>query len=450
MHGKGVQHVSNLLHHVERPADLFFLQELGDAKHVPLGSSRTDTDTIAGREYQTVIANPLLSHRCSAILVALDCEFVCKHVHVHEFGVVVSGTMHDSNWVLASLHFPHQQRADAPEVWERGVSSLLGLLSGLSWQTNILIGHDLNQNLHASVDEFIGMMHYREFVFQTSLTPSPPLGNTWIARGSASPIDFFLHQVRGAEITFHKREDYRIALPSDHNAVGFVATYRDKTTRQARKRPPRTLCGKWLVSGEALWGELQHQPEWDDDALCAAFRAPGVSSRPPTLRYRDTEEIKDLIKARTRSKDEWQRAALMQEIHQRRTEAKADHKQRLLEEARSGNCRAIAHMRASASGGKTEGSYVQRCGGAQQASADLFSFYETKYQAIEAPPSQQQVQALTTRHEQQPSPDVTVEEIFKAMKGARNGVSSGLDGTTYEGFRHLLVQGQMQPHSAVL
>ena len=177
LHGKGVQHVSSLLHHVERPADLFFLRELGDAKHVPLGSSRTDTDTIAGREYQTIIANPLLSHRCSAILVALDCEFVCKHVHVHEFGVVVNGTMHDSNWVFASLHFPHQQRADAPEVWERGVSSLLGLLSGLPWQTNILIGHDLNQNLHASVDEFIGMMHYREFVFQTSLTPSPPLGN---------------------------------------------------------------------------------------------------------------------------------------------------------------------------------------------------------------------------------------------------------------------------------
>ncbi|CAE7039354.1 HET-E1, partial [Symbiodinium sp. KB8] len=346
-------------------------KELGDANHVPLGSSRTDTDSIAGREYQAIVANPLLSHRCSAIL-----------------------------------------------VWERGVSSLLGLLSGLPWQTNILIGHDLNQNLHASVDEFVGMMHYREFIFQTSLTPSPPLGNTWIARGSASPIDFFLHQVRGAEMTFHKREDYRMALPSDHNAVGIVVTYRDKTARRTRKRPPRTLCGKWVVSGEALWGELQEQPEWDDAALCRAFRAPGVSSRPPSLRYRDPEEIRDLIKARTLSKDEWHRAALMQEIHQRRIEAKATHKQHLLEEVRNGNCRAIAHIRASASGGKTEGSYIQRCGGAQQASTDLFSFYEKKYQAMEAPPSPEQIQALATRHESLPTPDVTVEEIFRAMKGA--------------------------------
>ena len=395
---------------------------------------------VAGREYQVVVANPPLSHRCSAFLIALDCEFVCKHVHVHEFGVVVTGTMHDMNWVFACLHFPHQQRPDAPEVWERGISSLLNLLSGCSWQTNILIGHDLNQNLHASVDEFVGMLHYREFVFQTSLNASPDLGDTWVARGSSSPIDFYLHQIRGAETSFHKREDYRIALPSDHNAVGIEVVFRDKTVRHRRKRPPRTLCGKWQVACEPLLEHLKEQDVWDDSTLCRAFRAPGVSSQPPTLRYRDPEEVRELIRSRSQSRDEWQRAALMQEIHQRRTEAKAAHKQMLLDEARSGNCRAIAHMRASANGGKTEGSYIQRCGGVERASEDLFLFYEKKFLAHEGPPTVEQLQALQDLHSAQPSADVTTEEIFRAMRGARNGVSAGLDGTTYEGFRHLLLQ----------
>ncbi|CAE7276591.1 pol [Symbiodinium sp. CCMP2456] len=50
----------------------------------------------------------------------------------------------------------------------------------------------------------------------------------------------------------------------------------------------------------------------------------------------------------------------MQEIHQQRLEARAAHKEHLLTEARNGNCRAIAHIRASAMGGQSEGSYIQR------------------------------------------------------------------------------------------
>ena len=431
--------MSNLLHGLERPPDILCLQELGDVRNLGEGSSKVDTEIVAGREYQLFIANPALSHRCSAILVALDLEFVHKHVHVHEFGIILHGTMHDTPWLIMSLHFPHQQRRDAPETWERGVSHMMSHLTDTAWELNVIIGHDLNQDLHSTHDEFVGMLHYREMLFQTGLQTSPPLGSTWVARGSESPIDFILYQIRGAEVSFSKREDLRLALPSDHNAICMNILFRGRRTHP-RRRPPRTLCGKWHVATDQLLQELQHVDTWSDSTLAQAFRAPGVSSRPPSLRYADTPDIKELIRRRKCSQDSWQRAALMQEIHQQRVEAKALHQQHLLQEARAGNCRAIAHMRASAAGGHTEGSYIQRCGGVENATKQLFRFYDDKYSTSEAPISADHWEALSRRHSGSTVVPVTKEEILKALKGVRTGVSAGMDGVTYEGVIYLLNQ----------
>ena len=441
LHGKGTQHVSNLLHGLERPPDILCLQELGDVRNLGEGCSKVDTEIVAGREYQLFIANPSLSHRCTAILVALDLEFVHKHVHVHEFGIILHGTMHDTPWLLMSLHFPHQQRRDAPETWERGISHLMFHLTGVAWDMNVILGHDLNQDLHAVHDEFVGMLHYREMLFQTGLQTSPPLGSTWVARGSESPIDFIAYQIRGAEVSFTKREDLRVALPSDHNAVCMKVRFRSRRILP-RKRPPRTLCGKWQVVPDKLLQELQGLSSWDDTVLAQAFRAEGVSSRPPSLRYVDLPHIRDLIRRRKCSQDTWQRAAFMQEIHQQRVEAKAHHKQNLLHEARAGNCRAIAHMRASAAGAQTEGSYIQRCGGLERATTQLFQFYDDKYSTHEAPVSEHHWDSLAERHSGASVAPVTKEEVLKALKGARNGVSAGMDGVTYEGVTHLLNQDQ--------
>ena len=317
--------MSTLLHGLETPPDIFFFQELGDIRGLPETSSRTDTEVVAGKEYQIFVANPMLSHRCAAVLVSLDSEFTQPHAHVHEFGVIVTGMMHGVPWVLASLHFPHQQRGDALDTWEKGTSSLLEHLSGLAWNTNILIGHDLNQDVHAEVDEFGGMMHYRELVFQTGLHVSPALGSTWIARGSESAIDFFLYQLRGGEVSFQLREDLRVALPSDHNALQLRCTFRHKNCQVRTLRPRRTLCGKWVVDGAKLWNETKDHDEWSDALIAEAFRRPDVSHRPAPLRYVDPPSIKELIARRKSSQDPWTRAALMQEIHQLRIEAKAKH-----------------------------------------------------------------------------------------------------------------------------
>ncbi|CAE7736195.1 pol [Symbiodinium necroappetens] len=202
-----------------------------------------------------------------------------------------------------------------------------------------------------------------------------------------------------------------------------------------------TLCGKWVVDGSKLWNETKDHAEWSDALIAEAFRRPDVSHRPAPLRYVDPPHIKELIARRKSSQDPWTRAALMQEIHQLRIEAKAQHKEELLRSARSGDCRAIAHMRSSAAGGQSEGSYVQRAGGKDQAATQLFSFYQSKYSAPpELCPPPCQVQTLADRSRDLTVASVTLEEIQQALQGARHGVSAGLDGVTYEGIQHLLQQ----------
>lgn len=101
------------MHGLDRPTDVMCLQEVGDVRNLGEGCSKRDTELVAGREYQVFVANPLLSHRCCAVLVALDSEFVCKTVHVHDFGLIVKGTMHDTPWLIASLHFPRPESRSA-------------------------------------------------------------------------------------------------------------------------------------------------------------------------------------------------------------------------------------------------------------------------------------------------------------------------------------------------
>ena len=237
LHGKGIEHVPTMLAGLQTPADVMFLQELGDVRGLALGTHREDFVVAAGREFVVYITNPELSHRCSAILVACEFEFKLHELQVHGIGLSARGEMLGRNVLLAGLHFPHAHRPDALEVWRSSLSSLQESLDRCMVDTTVLVGHDLNQDVHAQVDSFEGMMHYRQFLARTGVEISPPQGPTWIARGSESSIDFFLFRIPSSEVSFWIREDFRIALPSDQNAVGI-------TVQLASGRSP---LKRWLV-----------------------------------------------------------------------------------------------------------------------------------------------------------------------------------------------------------
>eukprot|EP00439_Symbiodinium_sp_Y106_P054589 s2158_g7.t1 len=88
----------------------------------------------------------------------------------------------------------------------------------------------------------------------------------------------------------------------------------------------------------------------------------------------------------------------MQEIHQRRRECRQQHKEQLLSKAKAGDRRAIAHMKASASGSFTEGSYLYRAGGLTKAVKDLHDFYERKYSTEDPPISSEHWRLAMKQH----------------------------------------------------
>ena len=222
LHGKGIEQVSTLLDGLEVPPDVITLQEIGNVQGLALGTRREEFMQVAGREFVVYVVNPELSHRCSAILVACEFEFVLKEFVVHGVGLSVRGCMLGRQFFIAGLHLPHAHRPDALEVWRNSLTSLQESLDRCDTDATVLVGHDLNQDAHADVDVFEGMLHYRQLLARTGLELSPPQGRTWVARGSESSIDFFLFRVPHSEVSFWVREDLRMALPSDHNAVGIT------------------------------------------------------------------------------------------------------------------------------------------------------------------------------------------------------------------------------------
>ena len=438
LHGKGIKHVSSMLDGLETAPEILFLQEVGDVRDLAEGTHFHDLFVIAGQEFAGYVANPRHSWRSSVILFACSLEFTLLHVHVLDIGLYVAVRMLHDTWHCMTLHFPHAHRPDASEVWRNSCAAVQEHLGAVAADHKILVGHDLNQDAHARVDSFSGMLHYRQLLARTSLEISPPQGDTWFARGSSSPIDFLLFRLKHVEVSYWKREDFRISLPSDHNAIGLTMCFKTAVGRRPRKQRS-TLCGKWSFAPDLFFKELEHKARWDQDTLAAAARVKGVSTRLPSLRYVDPPEIKNLITTRKSSQDADLRAALMQEIHQLRQLAQQRHKEDLLEKAQSGDHRAIAHLRASAAGSFTEGSYIHRAGGHTQALEDLYRFYENKFFSEELPLNQVHFDAARARHCIGAPPEpITLEEVQETLARCNAGVSAGLDGITYEGLKGLL------------
>ena len=238
LHGKGIKHVSSMLEGLEEPPEILFFQEVGDVRDLAEGTYFQDLFVVAGHDFvgYGYVANPRHSWRSSVILVACALEFQLLHVHVLDIGLYIAGCMLHETWHCMTLHFPHAHRPDAADVWRNSCAAVQELLGPVPVRQKILVGHDLNQDVHAPVDAFPGMLHYRQLLARTSLEISPPQGDTWYARGSSSAIDFVLFRLKHVEVTYWKRQDYRVALPSDHDAVGLTMHLKTTTTRP----PPET------------------------------------------------------------------------------------------------------------------------------------------------------------------------------------------------------------------
>ena len=122
-----------------------------------------------------------------------------------------------------------------------------------------------------------------------------------------------------------------VALPSDHNALVSIFFREAWTSRESTQT--QNGCGRWYVPHEVLEKAAQldtFQPIQDNfRLLCQEF-----GCRQGSRKYKDPEEIKDLLRQRRLCANPEERTILVQRIGHARLEAKKQHKLDLLEAAR--------------------------------------------------------------------------------------------------------------------
>ncbi|CAE7710399.1 RTase [Symbiodinium sp. CCMP2592] len=343
-------------------------------------------------------------------------------------GFLVELFLGSSHFLLGSLHLPYQQRNDATEVWLDTFESFTLALSSLPPCCTVFVGADLNQPLYVDVDSFPPVAQLRLLAARFMLRFSDDVGATWHARGLEAPIDFILFRHPGMLGTTTKRDDLRLALPSDHDMIQVHFSFCRKAQGRVRSS---SNCGRWCFSPEKWAAQFEALPEDHSvEDLGRAFAE--VRYRQLSLRYRDSEDLKELIRQRKVASDPVLRASLALEITQQRCLDQETHRKSILERARSGDFAAISYLRRSASQTKVAGSYIQAQGGLEKAAAELQDFYHLKYDSGGVGADPGKVAAVRNRHADVPCTPFTMKELVQAAGKIKKGTSSGDDGIPYE------------------
>ena len=394
-----------------------------------VGHSITKDLTLNGTEYVVYLHNPPKSHLATAILVSSELNPSTPQFGSFPAGLFLQLKLGSASFALASLHLPHDQREDAFDVWTSTFEQVTQALGNVPVGHSVLVGGDFNQPLHTTQDTFSPMAQLRLLIARFRLRISEDVGPTWHARGLEAPLDFLLFRHEGMIGSATKREDLRMALPSDHDLV--LTHFQAAPRACSRNRIRRDRCGRWCLQTEQWDSALAQLPDDPSEAdLSAAFWA--CSFRPKFPRYRDSELIRDLIRRRKISVSIDERTALAQEIACRRAEDKASLEQAILDRARTGDFAAISHLRRSAAQTKVAGSYIQARGGQDAATKELKDFYDSKYDTKGPGPSPALITALCDRHQTASPNPFSLEEVRTALQGAKTGTAAGSDGVTYE------------------
>ncbi|CAE7227014.1 pol [Symbiodinium microadriaticum] len=329
-------------------------------------------------------------------------------------------------------HFEVDTRTgDAETVWKDTLEGLDLELAPANPEDVIMIGADVNQDLRAVVDEFSGVGHLRALIAKYDLVYNRSLGATWSARGCESEIDFVMVRAARISLAAHKREDMRDALPSDHSPV--FAVLHTPLPLVTRSQRPITKCGRWLVDGLVLQAYAEEGKPFEPEEfknLCASH-----ARRLPSLRYRDSQELKATIALRRQETDTQVKAALLQRIRHERAVAKNEHRIRILEEARGGDRRAISYLRKSAAHASFEVSYIQQRGGELAASQELQAFYEAKYTSFLPAPTEDSINTMIATHQFVQPRRFTQDELEAAIERCKARTSAGMDGVCYEAIK---------------
>ena len=442
--------------------DAIGLQELGGFSNLtqPWTTHTIDLDG----QWIFYITNPPMAFR--AVSVGLPARLVSyvQHVTALSCGICVTIKLDGCRQFIISTHLPHRQREDCIEVWNVFPFSqeLDHILRGRRVSDSVVILADTNYELGPaevlldpnSVDER-GVVA-GSILQQHGLVHTRPPVHTWTnSRGSFSKIDFALIGSPSLDIASQTVfEESNDVLGCDHRAVHASFEMLGAQRKQARRRRrPQNKCGRWRVDVVKLQSQASElAAKLDDeegDLLVEGLEAlaGACSFRPPSLRYRDSEEIKAMIKTRRGLKGAESRA-LAKEILAARRNEKAAWLTKVLDRSANGDFHAISYFNRRQSVITTHSNYMIRAGGRQRAVAELRQHFCLKYTPPEVLPPDLPQQILCSLDQPIPPPPlITVQEIQDVVNTCKMGKSAGDDGISYE-FLAALSNSELAPHLA--
>ena len=292
---------------------------------------------------------------------------------------------------LVSAHFPHGQRDDCIDMWQKFQTEIDEFMTSRRLHDPLIICIDTNYELGAA--EFVADANACDeraalsnlLIRSHGLEFWPPDTYTWCnTRGSTSKIDYVLSSqplVSGSY--FRVVTDSNRILGSDHRAVLLTQTLVPHTRAKPRK-PDRHRSGKWRVNlnkasqacnslAEALDLNMQ---DLTMSSLAAACKT--CSFRDVSCRYKDPPEIRALIQERKRLRGNPARELGIHIVHLRAA-AKQKWYTELLDKGASGDYKVISFFKRRQSSLVTHCNYLTRAGGRTKAVCDLKQFYKLKY-----------------------------------------------------------------------
>ena len=423
--------------------DCFAFQEVGGLKELALLGWDQDEVRLGSSSYVTFMSFPLKSFHGTVIGLPLDSLPHVIQVKPLLTGLAVILRSGGCKEFVISLHLPHRQRQDCLQVWHDQLDELRDLLHGIRYMDQVQLLSDLNldlMSLHANENDERRVL-LEGFLSEFSLDRTYPHKHTWSnTRGSTSRIDYICFSGGSRQAVWSEvLEDSDVILGSDHRCCTVALQQLRKSSRgRALNYSHQHRCGKWRV-------DLSQAPDLCDalreQLLCLSLPltdttiqglASQTCSRPGSLRYRDTPEIKQLIRLR-RHQSGSQSRGTAQKIVTARALAKKAWMTSLLDRGSAGDYHAVSFFKRRQSTRFSQGSFIMRAGGQEKATREMKSFYKNKYTPPEPTTPEDTVSIYLSLAQQVPNASPIIpQEIQAVLDTTKAGKSTGQDGVPYE------------------
>ena len=423
--------------------DVFALQEVGGLKELALSGWDQDEMRLGSVSYVTFMSFPLKSFH--GTVIGLPLESLSQVVEVKPLltGLAVTTQSGGQKEFVISLHLPHRQRQDCVQVWHEQLDELRELLQGCRYMDRINILADLNldlMSLHPNENDERRIL-LEGLMAEFALDRTHPHKPTWKnSRGSNSRIDYLLFSTGTRQAVWSEvLEDSDVVLGTDHRCCTLaLQALRKSAKNRALGYSNSHRCGKWRVDVtgvptlcENLHAQLQalDLPLTDSTIQGLAEQA---CTRPGSLRYKDSADIKALISLRRRQTGTQARETA-RKIVVARALAKKAWMTSLLDRGATGDYHAVSFFKRRQSTRFSQGSFIMRAGGQEKAARAMRNFYKAKYTPPDPHCAQDTMDAYLGLVGCVPNaPSITPEEIQDVLDTTKAGKSTGQDGVPYE------------------